>query len=126
MKKKHYRFYGGFLKAQEKYLNKMSARGFRLIRCGKLLYEFEPCPPGRYQYRIEFVAHKSPQTISAHKKQLEDKGYRVFPKNINRNWSIGKLRLRPWAQKNSRLSTNSTTYNRELFIIEKELPFSSK
>lgn len=30
------------------------------------------------------------------------------------------MRLRPWAEKGGRIATNSTTFNRELFIVEKE------
>jgi hypothetical protein len=37
----------------------MSEKGFRLVRAGKLLYEFEPCTPGQYQYQVELVADKS-------------------------------------------------------------------
>jgi len=49
----------GWIAAQEKWLNQMSAQGYRLIRTEKLLYQFEPCVPGQYQYRIDFIAHKS-------------------------------------------------------------------
>ena len=41
MSKKCYRFFGGLLNTQEKWLNKMSEKGYRLVRTGKLLYEFE-------------------------------------------------------------------------------------
>ncbi len=55
MSKRCYRFYGGLLTSQEKWLNGMAERGYRLIRAEKLLYEFEACKPGQYQYRLEFV-----------------------------------------------------------------------
>ena len=45
MSKKCYRFFGGLLNTQEKWLNKMSEKGYRLVRTGKLLYEFEKCKP---------------------------------------------------------------------------------
>lgn len=38
MSKKSYRFFGGLLTAQEKWLNKMSSKGYRLARTGKMLY----------------------------------------------------------------------------------------
>ena len=41
MSKKCYRFFGGLLTAQEHWLNKMSEKGYRLIRTEKMLYEFE-------------------------------------------------------------------------------------
>ena len=117
---KKYRFFGGLLKSQEKWLNKMSAKGFRLVRTGKLLYEFESCSPDEFQYRVEFIGQKSRANAEDYRCFLEDMGYKVFYKNINLNYSIGKVRLRPWAEKGGRIATNSTTYNRELLIIEKE------
>ena len=45
MSKKCYRFFGGLLNTQEKWLNKMSEKGYRLVRTGKLLYEFENAIP---------------------------------------------------------------------------------
>ena len=90
--RKYYRFFGGFLTAQERWLNKMADRGCR----------------------------KSKLSAAQYRSFLEDMGYRVFYKNINLNYSVGKVRLRPWAEKGGRIATNSTTFNRELFIVEKE------
>ena len=117
---KKYRFFGGLLKSQEKWLNKMAAKGFRLIRTDKLVYEFESCSPNEFQYRVEFIGQKSRANAEDYRCFLEDLGYKVFYKNINLNYSIGKVRLRPWAEKGGRIAMNSTTYNRELLIIEKE------
>lgn len=119
MSKKCYRFYGGLITSQENWLNKMAANGYRLIRTSKAMYEFEKCSPGQYQYRIEFVGQKSKQSAEDYARFLEDFGYRVFFKNINLNYSIGKVQWRPWAEKGGRTATNSTTYNRELLIVEK-------
>lgn len=44
----------------------------------------------------------------------------TFFQNINLNWSVGKAVVRPWADKGGRIATNSTTFNRELLIVEKE------
>lgn len=117
---KKYRFFGSFLKAQEKWLNKLSSQGYRLVRTGKLLYEFESCSPNEVQYCVEFIGEKSHENAEDYRHFLEDLGYKVFYKNINLNYSIGKVRIRPWAEKGGRIATNSTTYNRELLIIEKE------
>ena len=46
MSKKCYRFFGGLLTVQKNWLNKMAEKGYRLIRTGKLLYEFEKCSSG--------------------------------------------------------------------------------
>lgn len=117
---KKYRFYAGFLNAQERWLNKMADQGFRLVRTEKLLYEFEACRPGQVRYRLEFIGRKSMQSASRYRSFLEDMGYRTFIKNINLNYSVGKVRLRPWAEKGGRIATNSTTHNRELLIVEKD------
>lgn len=120
MNKKFYRFFGGLLTAQENWLNKMSEKGYRLIRTGKLLYEFEECKPGQFQYCVEFIGQKSKQNARNYHDFLEEMGYSVFYKNINLNYSVGKVRWRPWAEKGGRIATNATTFNRELLIVEKE------
>lgn len=53
MSKKCYRFFGGLLTAQEHWLNKMSEKGYRLIRAEKMLYEFEACKPDQVKYCVE-------------------------------------------------------------------------
>lgn len=118
--KKCYRFFWSLTGAQAKWLNKMADRGFRLARTEKLLYEFEPCEPGRYRYCVEFVGHKSREGADEYARFLEGCGYRVWFKNINLNWNVGKVEARPWAEPGGRLASNATTYNRELLIVEKE------
>ncbi len=120
MSKKCYRYYGGLLVSQANWLNKMAEKGYRLIRTGKILYEFEECTPGQYQYCVEFIGQKSKESATDYAHFLEDVGYRVFFKNINLNWNVGKVVVRPWAEQGGRLATNSTTFNRELLIVEKE------
>lgn len=126
MSKKYYRFFGGLLTTQEKWLNKMSDKGYRLIGTGKLLYEFAECQPGQFRYCIEFIGEKSMKSAASYRAFLEDMGYRVFYKNINLNLSVGKVRVRPWAEQGGRISTNRTTYNRELLIVEMERDLSAE
>ncbi len=126
MKKKYYRFFGGLITLQEKWLNKMAKKGFRLVKTGKLLYEFEPCNPNQYQYAVEFIADKTKTEAENYKEFLKNCGYNVFYKNINLNYSLGKIRFRPWANGSGKIATNSTTFNKELLIVEKEnngIPF---
>jgi len=117
---KKYRYFGGFLTFQEKWLNNMAQKGYRLVRVGKMLYEFESCTPDQYQYAVDFVADKSKKDSQGYKAFLEGCGYNVFYKNINLSYSIGKVRFRPWAEGSGKIATNSTTYNKELLIIEKQ------
>lgn len=117
---KRYRYFWSLLGAQARWLDKMSDRGLRLVRTEKLLYEFEPCRPGEYRYCVEFVAHLSREKAEDYARFLEDCGYRVWFKNVNLNWNVGKVEARPWADPGGRLASNATTYGRELLIVEKK------
>lgn len=119
MSKKFYRFFGGLLLSQEKWLNKMAENGLRLTNTTKASYEFEECTPSQYQYCVEYIGNKSKQNAEDYVHFLEDCGYRVFFKNINLNYSVGKVVIRPWAEKGGKISTTSTTFNKELLIVEK-------
>ena len=120
MSKKCYRFFGGLLNAQASWLNRMSEKGYRLVRTGKTLYEFKKCNPNKVLYCVEFIGEKSKESAKDYSGFLEDMGYKVFFKNINLNYSVGKVRWRPWAENGGRIATNATTFNRELLIVEKE------
>lgn len=120
MSKKYYRFFGGLLTAQASWLNKMSAKGYRLVRTEKMLYEFAECAPNQVKYCVEFIGQKSQDNAEDYRTFLEAMGYKTFYKNINLNCSVAKVRWRPWAEKGGRLATNSTTFDRELLIVEKE------
>lgn len=76
--KKHYRFFGGFLDTQENWLNQMAQKGYRLIKAGKITYDFEECLPSEYQYAIEFVAQESYKSVKEYRSFLEELGYKVF------------------------------------------------
>lgn len=118
MSKKCYRFFGGLLTVQENWLNRMSQKGYRLVRTGRLLYEFEECRPGQVRYCVDFIGEKSKNSAVDYHRFLEEMGYKVFFKNINLNYSVGKLRWRPWAEKGGRMAVNGGTFNRELLIVE--------
>ena len=92
MTKKYYRYFGGLLQKQENWLNRMANEGYRLTAIGKLLYEFEECESSSVEYRVEYIGSKSKREAEAYFQFLEDMGYKVFFKNINLNYSIGKVR----------------------------------
>ncbi len=120
MSKKYYRFFWGFLKRQENWLNQMADKGCRLIRTGRAWYEFAECEPGKYRYAVEFVGEKSKQSATEYASFLEDFGYRVLFKNLNLDYSVGKAIFRPWAKKGGKIATTGGSYNKELLIVEKE------
>ena len=119
MSKKCYRYYGGLMGLQQKWLNKMAGKGYRLVRTAAAMYEFEPCTPGQYQYCVEFVGEKSKQSADDYVRFLEDCGYRVFYKNINLNYAVGKVRFRPWTGRGGKTAADADASNGELLIVEK-------
>lgn len=120
MSKKCGRYFGGLLSSQARWLDKMSDRGWRLVRAERLIYEFEPCRPGQVRYCVEYIGNRSHADAEEYRCFLEDLGYRTFYKNVNLNWNIGKVVARPWADRGGRLAADATTLNRELLIVEKE------
>lgn len=119
MSLKYYRYFSGLMTTQEKWLNKRAAEGYHLIRVHKLCYEFEKCQPSEFVYCVEFVAEKSKHEAQDYQSFLEELGYRTFFKNVNVDYSLGKVRIRPWANSKGKIATKSSTYNRELLIVEK-------
>ncbi|MGL4337566.1 MAG: DUF2812 domain-containing protein [Turicibacter sp.] len=119
MSKKYVRYFFGFIDTQQDWINSMSEKGYRLVKTGKLIFEFEKCEPNKYQYYIEFVAHKSNSELKAYKQFLEEIGYTVMTKNLNLNWSMGKIRFRPYGEGKGKIATSPGNYNKELLIVEK-------
>ncbi len=116
---KKYRYFAGLMGCQARWLNRMSEKGYRLVGTGKLEYEFENCVPGAYEYCVEFVGHLSWNGAEDYKAFLEELDYRVFYKNTNLQYSVGKAQGRLWAERGGRLATRTTTLDRELLIVEK-------
>ena len=120
MKKTVNRYFAGAMKSQQKWLNKMSDQGWRLTGTTIMGYEFEDCEPGKYEYTVGYVGNKSKEGAEIYAGFLEDCGYRVFFKNMNLNYNVGKTVYKPWAEKGGRIATNASTLNKELLIVEKE------
>lgn len=120
MKKSVRKFFWLFVTSQEQWLNKMSDEGWRLTGTMTAHYEFEECEKGKYRYRVAYIANRSKESTEEYVNALEACGYRVFFKNANLNYSVGKIEYRPWAEEGGRVATEKTTLHRELLIIEKE------
>ena len=114
-----YRYFGPMLRAQAKWLNKMARRGWRLADTGKLDYSFVPCEPGEYQYAVDYVGNFSRERGEDYAQFLAGCGYRTWFKNVNLQWSRGKLRWNPAGEPGARISSERTNLDRELIIVER-------
>ena len=114
------RYFAGFIDAQRNWLNKMAAKGYRLVKCGRLFYEFETCEPSEYVYQIEYIGDKSKSDGKDYAAFLEDMGYKVFFKNVNLDFDIGNIYWRKLADKGSKFADYQTVMERALLIVEKE------
>ena len=126
IRRKKVRYFAGFLDCQERWLNHMAKEGWRLVRAGRLVYEFESCEPEAYEYRIEFVGHLDWNKSKDYRSFLREMGYEVFYKKINLSCSIGKVRWRPYGSGKGQITTSPGSYNKEIMIVgrqRKEGPF---
>ena len=107
------------LRAQAKWLNKMVSLGWRLADTGKLDYTFVPCEPGEYQYAVDFVGNLSRAHGDDYAAFLSGFGYRTWFKNVNLQWSRGKVRWNPAGEPGARISSDRTNLDREILIVER-------
>jgi hypothetical protein len=112
------KYFFDFIDGQEQWLNKMSQNGYRLVKCGKLIYEFEKCTPNEYEYAVELVGQMSERKRKEYQDLFEELEYKVFTKNLNINFSFGKIKFRPWGNGWGKITTSPGSYNKELLIIE--------
>ncbi len=120
MSKIVFRYFYDFLEKQENWLNNMAKLGYRLKKCGKMFYFFDECQPNEYEYAIEYVGNISYGKAKEYRSYLDDMGYRTFTKNINLNFSYGKVRWRPYAKGLGQIATSPGGFNKELLILEKK------
>lgn len=114
------RYFAGFIDAQRNWINKMAEKGYRLVNCGRLFYEFETCEPSEYVYQIEYIGDKSKTEGKDYAAFLEDMGYKVFFKNVNLDFDIGNVLWRKMADKGSKFADYQTVMERALLIVEKK------
>ena len=84
-----------------------------------MTYTFDKCEPGEYEYAVEFVGDKAYSEAKNYREYLESMGFRTFSKNINLNFSYGKVRWRPYAKGTGQIATSPGGFNKELLILEK-------
>ena len=109
------------IEGQEKWLNERVSEGLRLSKVGKLFYEFKRCKPDQYQYAVDYIGNKSNAERKDYENFLEDIEITYYEKPINLGqFSIGRVKYRPYANAGGKLATSSGMINRELLILEKE------
>jgi hypothetical protein len=109
------------IEAQEKWLNEKAAEGLRLSKVGRFFYEFENCNTNQYQYAVDYIGNNSNANRKEYESFLDEVGIKYFEKPLNiGQFSIGKVKYRPYANKGGRVATSWGMINRELLILEKE------
>jgi hypothetical protein len=118
---KKFRIFLNPIEGQEKWLNEKAAEGFRLSRVGRFFYEFEKCNPNQYKYAVDYIGNNSNAQRKEYESFLDEMGINYFEKPLNiGQFSIGKVKCRPYANKGGKVATSWGMINRELLILEKE------
>ena len=111
------------IEGREKYLNHIANEGYRLVKSGSIIHEFEKTN-SNYRY-----ANKERKNYTEF---LNSMNLKVFtaPLNIGK-LSFGNVKLRPYNSPKSMIATSPGMINKEILIIEtdgsKEMPiFSDK
>lgn len=121
MGKKVFKIFMDAIDAQERWLNRMSAQGWRLIKVQSFSYTFENCEPSRFIYKIQFVVEKSKKELEDYKFLLKQSQIRFFNKGINvGKFSFGSRRWRPYGKRGGNIASFPGTMNSELLIMEQE------
>lgn len=121
MSKKVFKVFIDAIDGQEKWINKMAAKGFRLCNTTRFFYEFEECVPLEYKYKVEFVAEKSPRALAEYRSFLSELGIQSITKAINLGKiSFGQVRLRLYGEGMGKIATFPGSINSELLILEKK------
>lgn len=110
------------LAGREAWLNRMSESGYRLKKVSLLhRYSFEPCRPGEYQYRVEFVADQSGRRLKDYQSYLSGLGIHSIPVSANLGkLSFGSAKLRWFGGNRFSLATSPGNINSEFLILEKQ------
>ncbi|WP_019640269.1 DUF2812 domain-containing protein [Paenibacillus fonticola] len=120
MTKKVFRYFISLDKL-EKWLNSMSANGWRLMKTDLFTYTFEQSKPSNYIYRTEFVGDKTKKELDDYKQFLRQNQTAFFTKGRNLGkLSFGSIRWRPYGRKWGVIATSPGTMNSEILIIEQE------
>lgn len=118
---KKFRFFLNPIEGQEKWLNDRAAEGLKLSKVGRFIYEFKKCKPSQYQYAVDYIGNKSNSRRKEYESFLDEVEISYYEKPLNLGqFSVGRVKFRPYANQGGKLATSRGMINRELLILEKE------
>lgn len=120
---KQYRYFAFCIQAQERYLNRMASKGYRLTKCHIASYEFEKTKEALC-YELVYIADRNATSFHQFQAMLDELHYTYFFKNINLNYTLKRAKLR-FTGHGLHMQTTEDLINRELLIIEKPLDCAS-
>lgn len=119
------------IEGREKYLNHIANEGYRLVKSGSIIHEFEKTNSD-HRYAVEYIGYMNNKERKKYTEFLNSMNLKVFtaPLNIGK-FSFGNVKLRPYNSPKSMIATSPGMINKEILIIEtdgsKKIPiFSDK
>ena len=84
------------IEGREKYINQIASEGYRLVKSGSILHEFEKTNLD-YKYSVQYVGYMSNTERKKYSDFLKEMNFKVFtaPLNIGK-FSLGNVKLRPY------------------------------
>ncbi len=117
------------IEGREEYLNHIANEGYRLVKSGSIIHEFEKTN-SNYRYAVEYIGYMNNKERKNYTEFLNGMNLKVFtaPLNIGK-LSFGNIKLRPYNSPKSMIATSPGMINKEILIIEtdgsKEIPIFS-
>ena len=117
------------IEGREKYINQIASEGYRLVKSGSILHEFEKTNSD-YKYSVQYVGYMSNTERKKYFDFLKEMNFKVFtaPLNIGK-FSLGNVKLRPYNSPKGMIATYPGMINKEILLIEsdgnKEIPVFS-
>lgn len=114
------------IEGREKFINEMARKGYRLVKSGSILHNFEKTNSD-YRYAVQYIGYMSNNERKRYTEFLNDMNLKVFtaPLNIGK-FSFGNIKLRPYNFPKNMIATSPGVINKEILIIEsdgnKEIP----
>ncbi|MBE6083384.1 DUF2812 domain-containing protein [Acidilutibacter cellobiosedens] len=115
-----FKFFFNPIDGLTKWLNKMSDKGYRLIKVDNTFFYFEECERGKYRYAVDYVANRSYESLNDYERFLKGSNIRYIekPGSVGKI-SFGNIRWRPYADKGGKLATSKGMIKKEFLILEK-------